>query len=163
MLCEFHVPDLVCLPHPKNDDLWNSPLCFWCLPFRCLIPKRENFSDQSKYTLRGAALKGEHARKQEPQVLVVSSYHYVEGDCKNLVQERVKSDITMRGSLMSIRISYGKSKVWSSSSFQLLSMNISISICSCSCIASKQVVVLILYYHLLLWLCCHQSSKRGRL
>jgi hypothetical protein len=135
-----------------------------------LIPKGENLATKASIALGGAALKEEHARKQESQVHIASIYLYLGGDCKNLVQEREKSDIAMTGSLISVVTTQRgfifqmvRARYDHFHFFQLVSLHISISIYSCSCIASKQVVVLILYYYLLPWLCCHQSQKIGRL
>jgi hypothetical protein len=72
-----------------------------------LIPKGENLATKASIALGGAALKEEHARKQESQVHIASIYLYLGGDCKNLVQEREKSGIGMRGSLMSIVTTQG--------------------------------------------------------
>jgi len=66
-----------------------------------LIPKGENFSDQSKYTLRGSRPKEEHARKQEPQV----EWEIVRFEAWGRLQEfgprKGESGIGIRGSLIS--------------------------------------------------------------
>ena len=88
-----------------------------------MIPKGENFSDQSKYTLRGSHPKGEHARKQEPQVVMGEivrfqawgrlqefgprkgdEWHWSKG-------EPYDQMFTLRG-ISKTSLQIGKSKVW---------------------------------------------------